>query len=843
MNPALALRLLWRDWRSGELTLLLASLIVAVSTVTTITLFVDRLQQALVRESASFLAADLVISSSGPISIDILKDASERGLERAETMDFLSMVFAADRAQFASVKAVDPAYPLRGKLIVADEPFVRGHVSTDGPAVGEIWLESRLLPALGVQAGDMLEIGMANLKVGQVLIKEPDRGGGFNGAGPRVLMNMADVAATEVVQPGSRLTYRYLFAGERDALADFAEWVKPQLDEDSRLIGVKDGTERIGSALARGERFLLLGGLLGVLLAGVAIALSAQRYSLRHYDHVAIMKTLGASPGNIDSLFLMIFLAVGVFSTLVGSLIGFGAQSLIATILAPFIPIELPNPGWRPIWLGLVTGMVCLLSFALPPLLKLRATDPVRVIRRDLAPASLNDRLSYGAALLGTIGLMWWYSQDLLLTGLLFSGGVVAVVVLGAVAYVLLRSSRALGMQAGSAWRLALAGMQRRGQENTLQILVFGLAIMLLLILFLVRTALIDEWRAQIPADAPNHFALNISPKDVESIASMLAANQIDSQPLYPMIRGRISVVNGVSAKDYDETRESQQAQEGQESQEGNDDGPRSSSGRNLTWSATLPDENEIVAGDWWAADYQGEALVSLEEDLANSNDLVVGDELEFTIQGRGLKARVANIRTVTWDNMQPNFYIVFSPGALVDFPSTFMTSFYLSSEQKLFLNDLIRAYPTMTVIEVDAIIEQIQTIITQVTLAIELVLVLIMVAGGMVLLASIQASMDERFQQHAILRTLGASQRLVMGSLVIEFCMLGLFAGVLATVGAEVTVFALETQVFDLSYSPNPLLWLMGPLIGALLIGTIGTVATRKVVLTSPTIVLRELT
>jgi putative ABC transport system permease protein len=837
MNPMLALKLLWRDWRSGELTLLLASLIVAVSTVTTITLFVDRLQQALVRESASFLAADLVISSSAPISPLILMRAEQSGLQRAETLDFLSMVFAADRAQFASVKAVNPTYPLRGKLIVADQPFVRGRVATQGPAPGEVWLESRLLPALGLAPGDQLEVGIANLNVSQVLIKEPDRGGGFNSAGPRVLMNMQDVASTAVVQPGSRLTYRYLFAGEREALAEFSTWVKPQLGEDARLFGVKDGTEQIGNALQRGERFLLLGGLLGVLLAGVAIALAAQRYSLRHYDHVAIMKTLGASPSSIDSLFLMIFLVVGLCSTLLGSVVGYLAQTGIASILAPFIPIELPNPGWRPIWLGMVTGFVCLLSFALPPLLKLRSTEPARVIRRDLVPATLNNRLSYVAALLGTIGLMWWYSQDLWLTAMIFSGGVVAVLVLSVLAYGLLRSGRVLGMQAGSAWRLALAGMQRRGQENTLQILVFGLAIMLLLILFLVRTALIDEWRAQIPADAPNHFALNISPQDVEPIRNLLVANDIVAQPLYPMIRGRISLVNGIPAKQYDTDRESRQQEPSR------DRGPNTTSGRNLTWAADLPDDNEIVAGTWWSTNYTGEPLVSLEQDLAVANDLNVGDTLVFNIQGRPLPTRVASIRTVAWDNLQPNFYIIFSPGALADFPSTFMTSFHLAAQQKLFLNTLIRAYPTMTVIEVDAIIEQIQLIISQVTLVIELVLALIMVAGGMVLLASIQASMDERFKQHAILRTLGASQRLVMGSLVIEFCMLGLFAGVLATVGAEVTVFALETQVFELEYQLNPLLWLLGPAVGVVLIGSIGTLATRKVVKISPTIVLRELT
>jgi putative ABC transport system permease protein len=836
MNPALALKLLWRDWRSGELTLLLASLIIAVSTVTTITLFVDRLQQALERESASFLAADLVISSNDPINQAVLDKAIDLGLQRAETLDFLSMVFAADRAQFAAVKAVNETYPLRGKLIVADQPFVRGQVATDVPAPGEIWLESRLLPALGVAPGDMLEIGVASLRVGRVLIKEPDRGGGFNSAGPRVLMNRQDVAATEVVQPGSRLSYRYLFAGERDALAEFSTWAKPQLGEDARLLGVKEGAQSIGDALERGERFLLLGGLLGVLLAGVAIALAAQRYSLRHYDHVAILKTLGASPGSIDSLFLLIFLIVGLASTLLGSAIGFAAQMGIAQILAPYIPIELPNPGWRPIWLGLVTGLVCLLSFALPPLLKLRATEPVRVIRRDLPPANLNNRLAYVAALLGTIGLMWWYSQDLRLTALIFSGGVVAVAVLSVLAWLLLRSGRVLGMQAGSAWRLALAGMQRRGQENTLQILVFGLAIMLLLILFLVRTALIAEWQAQIPADAPNHFALNIAPREVAPIEALLGANGINTQPLYPMIRGRISVVNGVLAKDYDANRQEQN--EDAEAERG----PRSNSGRNLTWTAMLPADNELVAGDWWPADYAGEPLVSLEQELASRNGLLVGDLLSFTIQGRQLEARVASIRTVAWDNMQPNFYIIFSPGGLDDFPSTFLTSFYLPADQKLFLNELLSAHPTITVIEVDAIIEQIQTIISQVTLAIELVLVLIMVAGAMVLLASIQASMDERFKQHAILRTLGASQRLVMGSLVIEFCMLGLFAGVLATVGAEITVFALETQVFKLDYELNPVLWLLGPAVGVVLIGSLGTLATRKVVRTSPMIVLRQL-
>ncbi len=828
---SLALKLLWRDWRAGELTLLLASLVIAVGSVTTVSLFVDRLQQALLTESATFLAADKVISSDQPIDVDIVSYATSLGLRTSETLGFLSMVFSEERAQFTSVKAVDRYYPLRGKLIAGDQPFVRGAPVDEGPAPGEVWIESRLFSSLDIAPGDLLDVGAFSIPVTRVLIKEPDRGGGFSSAGPRVLMNMADVPATEVVQPGSRLTYRYLFAGDRKSLADFEAWVKPRLGLEARIFGVKEGAEGIGNALDRAERFLLLGSLLGVVLAGVAIALAAQRYSLRHYDHVAIMKTLGATPRSVDMIFITIFVTLGSTATLFGAAIGYGMQMGVAKILAPYIPIELPEPSMRPVLLGLVTGFVCLLSFALPPLLKLRSIDPVRVIRRDLGDASAAGMMTYSFAVLGTLGLMWWYSQDLKLTVMIFSGAVISLVLLFGVAFLLLRSGRVLGMQAGSAWRLALAGMQRRGQENTMQILVFGLAIMLLLILYLVRTALITEWQSQIPADAPNHFAINITQEDVQPIKTLLAENGVDSQPLYPMIRGRVSSVNGESASDRDKRL-----------QHSGREAPGSSSGRNLTWSGVLPDDNIVIAGEWWDENYLGPALVSLEKDLASRNQLKVGDELVFTIQGREVETRIASIRTVAWDNMQPNFYIIFAPGTLEDFPSTFMTSFNLKKEQKLFLNDLLKAHPTMTVIEIDALIEQVQRIISQVTLAIELVLVLIIGSGGLVLLASIQASMDERMKQHAILRTLGASRRLILGSLAIEFCALGFFAGILATVGAEITVFMLQTEIFELDYEMNHELWVLGPVAGTVLIGAVGTFATRRVVDTPPASVLREL-
>lgn len=823
-----ALRFLWRDWRSGELTLLLASLVIAVATVTTITIFVDRLQQALERDSATFLAADRVIQSRDPIAADILEEATRVGLEQAQTLSFLTMAFSEDRARLSAVKAVSEGYPLRGSLSVAEEPFTVGSPVGSIPRRGEVWVESRLLPLIEIEIGEPVDIGFASFIATRVLVDEPDRGGGFNNAGPRVLMNLADVPVTEVVQPGSRLTYRYLFAGNAAALRDFEASAKPRLPEGARMFDVKESSESIGKTLDRAEQFLLLGGLLGVVLAGIAVALSAQRYSLRHYDHVAILKTLGATPATVDGLFLTMFVALGLVATLAGSALGFLVQIGIVEILRPNIPLDLPAPGIGPLWVGLTTGLVCLLAFALPPILRLRATEPIRVIRRNLGEEDRTASwLAYAAAAAGMIALMWWYTGHLVLTLMAFSGALVVVVVFSALALLLLRSGRALGMRAGSAWRLALAGMRHRGRQNITQILVFGLAMMLLLILYLLRTTLIQEWQAQVPDDAPNHFAINIAERDLGSIQDLLRSRGLAPSQLYALVYGSITNVATASGESW-------------KPPESHNDGSRVFT-RGLTAVATLPPDNAIVSGAWWAVDHDGPPLVSVEDGYAEEHNLALGDVIDFSIGEKTVTAAVASIRSVIWENLQPNFFFLLSPGALDEFPSTFVTSFRLEADQKLFLNDLLRAHPTVTVIEVDAIIRQIETIIDRVTLATELVLVLILASAGLVLLASIQASMDDRIRQQAILRTLGAGRRLIMGSLAIEFGVLGLFAGLVAATGAEITVFFLETQVFDLDYSVNPAVWLLGPLIGTLLIGAAGTAATVRLVRTSPTEILRE--
>ncbi|MEQ8486311.1 MAG: FtsX-like permease family protein [Pseudomonadales bacterium] len=832
MNLGLILRLAWRDWRSGELGLLLAALLVAVGSVTAVSLLVDRLQRALVSESSEFLAADRYIGSSREIPDAFRDEARALGLDISDTVSFPSMVFAGDeRNQLVSVKAATPGYPLRGTLVIADQPFGQGQPTDALPAVGEVWLDSRLFPALDVTIGDTVEVGMARLTISRVLITEPDRGGGMFDLGPRLLMRMEDVPRTEVVQPGSRLSYRLLLRGPEDTLESLRESLP--LEPNYFWRDIRSSSQSIGAALDRAESFLLLGGLLGVLLAGVAVALSAHRYAGRHYDHVAILKTLGATPAQILRAFLTILSLVGAVAVALGLMLGTGLHLAIVAVLSSIVPVALPLPTLRPFLLGAATGLICALSFALPPLLHLYRVSPMRVIRRDLGSAPPSQIISYAAAAAGSLGLLIWYSGSLWLTVWTLLASTVVLAVFAVLALLLLRGGRVVGMQAGSGWRLALAGLQRRRRENVAQILIFGLAIMLLLILVLLRTALLDEWRAQVPADAPNHFLMNVTPDQVYELSAMLDEASSRRGELYPMIRGRVVDVNGTDARDWEEQHRTSAGDDG--------DGPRLRSERNLTWMTEAPPDNRVVRGDWWAPD-DDRALVSLEVEYAENLGLSVGDRLTFDIAGRMVETEIANLRRLDWESMRPNFFIIFSPGVLEDYPATYMTSFHLDADQKPFLNRLLSRFPTVTVIEVDALIRQVQSIIARVTQAVELVLGLVVAAGILVLIASIQAGRDGRMQEHALVRTLGGTRRLIAGSLAAEFALLGLFSGIVAVIGAEATVALLQLQVFELGASLHPWMWLAGPVLGSLLILVVGMLGTRSLISTPPMLVLRGL-
>ncbi|SHF96734.1 putative ABC transport system permease protein [Microbulbifer donghaiensis] len=819
----LPLKLLFRDWRGGELALIATALVLAVTCVTAIAHFTDRLSRAMEQQSLTFLAAERVLRSSQPVDDSWLEEARKRGLQQAEAVTFASMVAAGDQFQFAAVKAVSDGYPLLGTLEMRSAAGAPSRHVQQGPPPGEAWVEPRLLPLLELQLGDNLELGDTSLKVTGLLDREPDRSTSLFDMGARLLVHVDDLPAAGVIQPGSRVQYRYLFAGDDRALEQYLKWLQPQLTEHQRVIDLHEGQPRVASALDRAERFLFLAASLAVLLASVAVGLAARRYGLRHTAYVAVMKSLGAGRSKVLAIYLGQLTALTLMATILGLLLGSVIQSQAVNLMADFFPVEPPPSRGSPLLVGLATGFACALGFALPPLFRLARTDPMQTLRRDWSNPDRREWLGLVLGPTSMLLLIWWLSGSLAITAALFAGMALLVGGSALVNQLLVRGRLS---SLGGAWRIALGSLQRRAAFNTLLIAAFGTGLLAMLALVFARTALIDEWRMQLPEQAPNHFLFNIAPHEVTPLQTILADKDLTSTEFYPMVRGRLTAINGIPAKEYK-----------QDQRNGEPNALRRE--LNLSWTDNLAPDNRILDGEWWDKTDKG---VSVEVELAARLNLALGDMLRFSIGGLEVEAPVASFRSLDWNSMRPNFYMIFAPGTLEGFPATYITSFYLPPEQKLLVNDLVRNFPSVSVIELDKIIERIRDTIAQVSLAIESVMVLMLVAGVLVLIAGVRASIAERLQEAAIIRTLGGRRRLLLQSLMLEFGLLGVAAGLLAAAGAEATLAVLSQRVFELPFVFHPTLWLVGPLAGALLVGTAGTLACRSSVSQPPLQVLREL-
>jgi len=824
-NFRLSLRLLRRDWRAGELRLLAAAVVIAVGAVTAIGFFNDRLDRAMTYQSADLLGADLVLRGPDPVPPAWLTAAADHKLRHAETLEFASVVVHGDKLQLASVMAAGPGYPLRGAIRTAPALYAPDRKTADLPAPGSVWVEPRVLQALGLDVGGRITIGSAAFTVTRVLTYEPGRAGSFFAFAPRVLIRRDDVARTAVIQPGSRVNYRYLFAGADADLTRFENWLKPRLDPNHRLLDVRDGNSSIGRAIGRAERYLGLTSLLAVILAGVAIAMGARRYSERHFDMSAMLRCFGATQRDVIALFVPQFLLLGLAASAVGCVFGWLAQEIIFYVLKDLTPAGLPPPGIAPVAFGFFTGLLTLAGFALPPLLRLKRVSPLRALRRELAPLPVAAWAVYGSAATAVLALMWRYTGSLLLTFAVLAGTFAASIGLAALAAVLLGISRRLPHRVGVAWRFGLNSLWRHWRMSIGQILAFGLALMAMAVIALLRTDLLSTWQMQLPPDTPNHFAFNILPQDVAAVRRFFATNDIKASALYPMVRGRLTEING---KPVTRAVRKEAADNGALRRE-----------LNLTWTAAVPPDNRIVRGSWWNATAPGG--VSVEEKLAQNLGIAPGDELTFSVAGEPLHARVASLRSVQWDSFHPNFFMIFPPGALDNFPATYLTSFYLAPDRKPLLTSLVRAFPAVTVLEIDQLLARVRLILAQATAAVELVLLFVLAAGFAVLYAALAASLDERFHEGALLRTLGASRRQLRAAHLAEFAVLGVLAGLLAAAGTELIAYLLYTRAFDLEYSFKWPVWLAAPLAGGSLIGLAGYVGTRRVVRQSPLTVLRE--
>ncbi|SFP56996.1 putative ABC transport system permease protein [Geopseudomonas sagittaria] len=822
----LSLRQLLREARSGELRVLFFALLIAVSASSAIGYFSARLNGAMLLQAGEFLAADLVLRGSAPAAAEQIAAGRQQGLAHARAVEFSSVVATDQAIQLASVKAVDEAYPLRGQLRSAERPFA---AETPGgrPAPGEAWVEARLLVALDLAIGDSIEIGRQPLRLTRVLTYEPDRAGDFYSLTPRVLINLADLDSTGVVQPGSRVSYRELWRGEPAALAAYRRAIEPGLAAHQRLQDARDGSRQIGGALDRAGHYLGLASLVAVLLAGVAVALSAARFASRRYDLSAMLRCFGLSRREALLLFGLQLLLLGLFASLAGALLGWLAQFGLFYLLGGLLPDEIPAGGLLPALVGMATGLVALAGFALPPLAALGRVPPLRVLRRDLLPLPLASWLVYACALLALALIMWWLSLEILLTLALLGGGLVACLLFGGLWLLALRGLRGLLANAGLTWRLGLGQLLRHPLAAAGQSLAFGLILLAMALAVMLRSELLDNWHAQLPEQAPNHFALNILPAEEQAFAARIAELSPQPATLYPVVPGRLLSING----------EPWQTRVDQETR-----GDRAvRRDLSLTWSASLPQDNQLLAGQWWdglPADH-GPA-VSMEAELAERLGVGLGDRLVFSIAGQEVEARVSSLRSVNWDNFQPNFFMIFEPRILADLPTTYLTSFYLPPGSERALVELARAFPAVTLLQVDAVLAQLRSILGQVTLAVEYVLLFVLAAGLAVLFAGLQATLDERIRQGALLRALGAERGLLVRARRNEFAVLGAGSGLLAALGCEVASALLYRLVFDLSWQPHPSLLLL-PLIGALLVGGAGLLGTRRALNASPLAVLRE--
>ncbi len=824
----LALRMLRRDWRTGEMRVLLLAVVIAVASLTSVNVFTDRVERAIARQANTLLGGDLVVRSDHPIPQRYSDEARARGLQTAASLEFPSMVMAGERNALVMVKAVTDGYPLRGQLQLADRPLGPERAATGIPARGGVWVERALLDKLGIDVGATLAVGHSELKITAILTRDPARAGGdLFSLAPRLLINMADLAATGLVQPHSRVKHYLYLAGHAELVARYRPVLEGWLTTGEQLLGIEEARPEMRSAMRQARRFLGLAALVSLLLAGVAIAMAARRFVHSHLDGCAVMRCLGASQSLIMQIHVGQLMLAGIGASIVGVLAGYLAQAGLVTILDTLLETELPAPSLAPAGWGIATGLVTLAGFGVPPLLRLKSVPALRVLRREMGGQRTRNAALYGAALAAFSLLVFLQADDARVTGYVLGGTAVTLLLLGLLAWLMILGLKRIRGRAGVAWRFGVANIARRGGTSIVQVVGFGLGIMALLLLTLVRTELLEQWQQQLPADAPNRFLINIQPQQVDAVRQFLAAEGLPAIQLLPVVRGRLIRINGkpVSAEDYREEHAKRLV----------------THEFNLSWAAELRDDNAIVAGRWWRRDDQGKPYVSLESGIARVLGLSLGDRLTWRIGSSELSAEIVSLRRVKWDSFRANFFVLAAPGLLEPFPATWITSFHLPGEREPLLNRLVQRFPNVTVIDVDRLMAQVRAIVERTILAVEYVFLFTLLAGLMVMFAAIHATMDERIREIAILRTLGARRKELLQGIMAEFAGLGLLAGVVAASAAALTGHLLASQLFNLSYVPSPLIWLTGIATGTLGIGLAGTWSTRTVLRHPPVRTLRE--
>jgi putative ABC transport system permease protein len=781
----------------------------------------DRIKRAMGEQGASFLGADLLVTSPRPIG-----DWPGHGLRTSHALEFASMVSRGDTFQLATLRAVDAAYPLRGVVRIADRPFEPGTARPAQPPPGAIYADQELLALLNAQVGDPVQIGEASFRVAGVVAEEPGQLGGVFGLAPRVFLRADEVERTRVLQPGSRLTYLYQFAGEPDQLAAFSAALKTTLDNTQRLVGSREGVETLRGAFANADRYIQLTALISLLLSLAAIAIAAHRHALRHYDQAALLRCLGATTAQLRVLYATQLLTLGLLGSVLGVGVGALMQQALALLILPDAVTRLPTLGPAPVGAAVASGLLALAGASLPALMRLIRVPPLRVLRRDLPPLPVAAWASAAISGSALLLLVAWYAGDARLVGVFVGalGALIGVLVL--LARLALLAGRSVQRMAHGPLRFGLAQLLRHRLDSTLQLGAFTLALFLVALLALVRSDLVAGWRQQLPPDAPNYFLVNIAPHQQQAVAAYLSQHRLQASALYPMVRGRLVAKNGTPIAEAvpPEARDSNTLRRE----------------LNLTWTAALPANNAVLAGQWHGQ--RRGAEISVESGMAEQLQLALGDELGFQVGDQTLAARITSLRSVKWDSMQPNFFVIFAPGQLDDLPASAIASVHVPASAAGVLPGFVRAFPGITILALDKLIANIEAVFDQIIGAIQLLLGFLLAAGMAVVVATLLASLDARRQEAVLLRTLGAQRAYLAKGLWSEFIALGLLAGLLASACAEIAMALIADRLFELPVRVHPWLWLALPAAGALLVGMSGWLTTRHITRVPPMQSMREL-
>jgi len=825
-----SLRMTARDWRAGELTMLILALVLAVAALASVGFLGDRMRQGLERDARQMIAADFVVRADHPVDPAFAAEAAQLKLETATTAIFPSMISAGASAngsnppvaRLAALKAVSPGYPLRGAVSTATAVDQPGAPATFIPAPGTVWVDPALLDALKVPVGGTVRVGTRTFKVAAVITRELDRGFSFVSFSPRLMMRADELASTGLVTFGSRVTYRLLVAGSDAQVKQFATFARAKVD-DGKLRGValeslQDGQPQVRQTIDRASHFLTLVSLLTALLAAVAIAMASHRFARRHLEGCAAMRCLGVSQGTLRALFIGEFLAVGLLGSAVGVVLGFGGHLVLLDGLGTLLDVELPPPSVWPALQGVATGLVLLLGFAVPPLLPLTRVPPVHVIRRELGDAGRVAWIAYGVGVLLFAGLLVLAAGEWKLGGIVAGGFAGGLVLFGGIARVALwgaaRFVRSERVSAGVGWRYALASLERRSGASALQITALGIGLMCLLLIAMTRSDLIAGWRQSTPPDAPNEFLIDVQPDQRAGVTDYLKQHGQGDAVLSPMVRGRLVAVNGkpVSPDNYEKA-----------------DAKRLVDREfNLSYTTELPSDNRVAGGDWYGSDAKPQ--VSIEEGLAKIIHVKLGDTMRFDVAGMQVEGPVTSLRKVDWNSFKVNFFVLMPPPSISDLPATFITSFHLPPGQQGLIDGLINKYPSVTAIDIAPILAQIQRVLEQVIGAVQFLFVFTLAAGVLVLYAALAGTRDERVHESALLRALGASHKQVRSVQTAEFVAVGALSGLMAALGAQGIGYVLATRVFEFHIDFNPWLVPAGIVAGVVCSGVGGWMSLRRV-------------